>query len=85
MSYSIQWTREATRDIKRLDATLRKRIVRAVEELADHPRPPGCKKLIGYVDTWRIRVGDWRILYRIDDKVLLVMILRVRPRGGAYG
>lgn len=48
------------------------------------PRPPECLKLTGSTDEWRIRVGDWRVVYRIDDGRVVVMVVRVAPRGGAY-
>ena len=57
---------------------------RAIQALAELPRPPGCLKLVGHDDQWRIRVGDWRIVYRIDDGVLVVMVVTVTPRSGAY-
>jgi mRNA interferase RelE/StbE len=50
-----------------LDETLFIRIDRKILALADNPRPAGCKKLKGYKDQWRIRVGDWRVLYMIDE------------------
>ena len=51
---------------------------------AENPRPPGCKKLQGYKDQWRIRVGDYRVLYIIDDAELLVEVTRVRHRRDVY-
>ena len=61
------------------------RLKRAIAKLGDAPRPPGCRKLVGEVDQWRVRVGDWRIVYRIDDGVLVVVVVTVEPRGGVYG
>jgi mRNA interferase RelE/StbE len=52
--------------------------------LAENSRPPGCKKLRGYKDHWRIRVGDWRVLYVIDDAAKHVSITRVAHRREAY-
>jgi mRNA interferase RelE/StbE len=52
--------------------------------LADNPRPAGCKKLKGYKDQWRMRVGDWRVLYIIDDAAGLVTITRVAHRREVY-
>jgi mRNA interferase RelE/StbE len=67
-----------------LDDAVFKRIDRKVLGLADNPRPPGCKKLRGYKDQWRIRVGDWRVVYLIDDAARLVTITRVAHRREVY-
>ena len=53
--------------------------------LADNPRPAGCKKLKGYKDQWRVRVGDWRVLYIIDDAAKLATITRIAHRREIYG
>ena len=54
----------------------------AIANLSQTPRPPGCLKLTGSTDEWRIRVGDWRVVYRVDDGRVVVMVVRVAPRGG---
>ena len=84
MTYSIVWTKPATKDRKKLDATMRKRVDAAVESLADDPRPEGAQKVVTSPGTWRIRVGTYRVLYTIDDEDEVVTITAVRPRGGAY-
>jgi mRNA interferase RelE/StbE len=55
-----------------------------LENLASNPRPPGCKKIRGGEGEWRIRVGDYRVIYTIDDAKLLVEVTRIRNRGVAY-
>jgi mRNA interferase RelE/StbE len=55
-----------------------------LENLADNPRPPGCKKLKGGDKEWRIRVGDYRVVYTIDDAKLLVEVTRIRHRSDVY-
>jgi mRNA interferase RelE/StbE len=55
------------------------RIAQAILKLEDDPRPPGCRKLQG-LDGWRVRAGDWRIIYHIDDKAQVVTIVEVRRR-----
>ena len=67
-----------------LDKRLREGLERAIYALASDPRPAGCKKLAGTVDAWRIRVGDWRIIYRIEDGRLVVLVVRVGPRKDLY-
>lgn len=54
---------------------------REIYALADLPRPPGCLKMSGQGDEWCIRVGDWRVVYRIDDGRVVVIVVRVASRG----
>jgi mRNA interferase RelE/StbE len=60
------------------------RVVRKIESLADEPRPAGCKKLKGYKDQWRVRVGDWRIVYIVDDAARLISVTRIAHRREVY-
>jgi mRNA interferase RelE/StbE len=76
--------RKAERILKRLDGDMLERIRQAIRGLASEPRPLGYKKLTGYENLYRIRVGDWRIIYAIEDKQLIVLVLEISPRGGAY-
>ena len=55
-----------------------------MESLGENPRPPGCKKLKAYSDVWRIRAGDWRILYIVDDGAKLVSVTRIAHRREVY-
>jgi mRNA interferase RelE/StbE len=57
--------------------------MRAIRNLSANPRPAGCKKLKG-LDAWRIRVGDYRVIYEIHDDVLVVLVIRVAHRGEVY-
>jgi mRNA interferase RelE/StbE len=76
---------QAERDLKRLPAALFRRVIAAVRALAAAPRPPGARKLHGSGrDDYRIRVGDYRVLYEVDDKARAVRIMRVRHRREAY-
>jgi mRNA interferase RelE/StbE len=61
------------------------RVIRKVESLGHNPRPTGCKKLKGYKDQWRVRVGDWRVVYIIDDTAKLVSVTRIAHRREVYG
>jgi mRNA interferase RelE/StbE len=67
-----------------LDDALFTRIDRKLLALADNPRPSGCKKLKGYKDQWRVRVGDWRAMYIIEDAARLVTITRIAHRREVY-
>lgn len=76
--------RKAERVLKRLEGEMLERIRRAIRELANEPRPPGHKKLTGHENLYRIRVGEWRIIYAIENDRLIVLVLEISPRGGAY-
>jgi len=76
--------RKAERVLKNLDGDMLERIRRALRGLATEPRPLGNKKLTGYENLYRIRVGDWRIIYAIEDDQLIILVLEISPRGGAY-
>jgi mRNA interferase RelE/StbE len=67
-----------------LDDALFTRIDRKILALADKPRSAGCKKLKGYKDQWRVRIGDWRVLYFIDDAAKLITITRIAHRREVY-
>ncbi|MGQ0563754.1 MAG: type II toxin-antitoxin system RelE family toxin [Gemmobacter sp.] len=84
--YRIDLSKGAKKDLRRItEARLHDRLTAAIGRLAIEPRPEGCLKLVGSVDQWRIRVGDWRIVYVIEDGRLVVLVVSVGPRGGVYG
>lgn len=83
-SYRIEWKRSAAKEITRLPKDVIPRILQAVEDLAPDPYPPGAVKLRGTDHTVRIRVGDYRILYLVEDAVLRIEIVRVRHRSDVY-
>jgi mRNA interferase RelE/StbE len=70
--------------MRRLPANLVQRIDKAIRTLALNPRPRGCRKLVGYENLYRIRVGDWRISYAVEDDQLVVLVIEVASRGDAY-
>ena len=82
--YSVVFARSARREIEQLEAGVTRRIILRVEALASNPRPPGCVKLQGADDLWRIRIGDYRVIYSIDDGARIVDISAVRHRTDAY-
>jgi len=82
--YTLEIKPSAGKELDALDDALFARIDRKILLLAENPRPPGCKKLRGYKDHWRIRVGDWRVLYVIDDAAKRVSITRVAHRREVY-
>jgi mRNA interferase RelE/StbE len=83
-SYHVLLTSSAEKELKRLPNQLISRIISRLESLASNPRPPGCKKLKGGDREWRIRVGDYRAVYTIDDPKSLVEVTRIRHRSAAY-
>jgi mRNA interferase RelE/StbE len=84
VKYSLEIKQSAQKEADALDDALFTRIDRKILALADNPRPAGCKKLKGYQDQWRVRVGDWRVLYIVDDAAKLVTVTRIAHRREVY-
>ncbi len=84
MTYRIEVAPGAARQLRKLDPAARRRVQAAVELLADQPRPSGAKKLVGGDGEWRVRTGDFRIVYEIHDEVLLVLVVAVGHRRDVY-
>jgi mRNA interferase RelE/StbE len=82
--YRIALTSSAEKEISRLPSQVVARIFPKIESLAVKPRPHGCKKLRGGQDEWRIRVGDYRVIYTIDDSTRQIDVTRVAHRREAY-
>ena len=82
--YSLEIKSSAKKELDALDNVLFARIDRKILTLAENPRPAGCKKLKGHRDLWRVRVGDWRVIYIIDDSTTRVSITRVAHRREVY-
>ena len=74
----------AKRQIKKLTKAIQKLIVERLEELAVEPRPSGILKMEGEESFYRVRVGDYRIIYEIQDRALLIVVVKVGHRGGVY-
>lgn len=82
--YELLIERTAERDLKSLPSTIVNRIVPRIKALAETPRPPGCHKLAGSKNDWRIRIGDYRVVYEINDARKRVRIFRIRHRSEVY-
>ena len=82
--YAIVFARSARKELQNLDPQVARRILKQVEALVTDPRPPGVVKLEGATDLWRIRVGQWRVVFRISDRERLVDVVAVRHRSDAY-
>lgn len=84
MTYRVEVTPAALRQLRKLDPPARRRVQAAIELLADQPRPSGAKKLGGGEGEWRVRTGDYRIVYEVHDNVLLVLVVAVGHRREIY-
>ena len=82
--YSLRYKESAASELERLPATITTRIIHAIDRLPHNPRPHGSVKLKGSLDTYRIRVGQYRVIYTIDDPARTVRITRVRHRSDVY-
>ena len=84
MAYSILLAPPAERQLKALAEPVQKRIVRRLKSLRENPRPQGVKKLTGEDDLYRIREGDYRIIYTIHDKELIILVVKIGDRKAVY-
>jgi mRNA interferase RelE/StbE len=84
VAYTVELSNRAKRDLAALSADLQTRIVKALRKLEENPRPSGIEKLKGEDNAYRLRVGDYRILYEVHDKVLLVLVVKVGHRREVY-
>ena len=82
--YTVRYDPRALKELAKLDRPVARRIVQAVDALAVDPRPSGARPLVGYPDLWRIRIGDYRVIYTIRDAGLVVLVLRVAHRSRVY-
>lgn len=82
--YSISITSRAERDLKKLDRQIKNRVTKSILELANDPRPAGCRKVQSEDGVWRIRVGDWRVGYVVDDNANEIVIIRIAHRSEFY-
>lgn len=84
MAYKVEFTPPARKQFKKLPEEVKERIGAKLQALASDPRPPGSKKLVNRHGIWRIRAGDYRAIYCIEDKVLIVLVVEVGHRSDVY-
>lgn len=84
MAYTIVYKPSVAKSLRKLDRQTARRLLAAIAELADDPRPPGCRQLTGGDGELRIRVGDHRVVYDVEDDVLIVLVLKVGHRREVY-
>jgi len=82
--HEILLVKQAEKDLKNLPIQIFDRVITAVKDLSSNPRPSGCLKLKNLSQDYRIRVGDYRIIYEIDNKNQIVKVMRVRHRRESY-
>jgi Cytotoxic translational repressor of toxin-antitoxin stability system len=82
--YDISFKKSAIKELHKLPAKEVTRITASIANLSTNPRPSGCKKLRGYTNLWRIRSGNYRVIYSIEDQILVVEILEIVDRKDAY-
>jgi len=82
--YRVIVSKTATKELAALPTQAVNRIIPAIKNLAENPRPVGSKKLKGGQDTWRIRIGDYRVVYTVDDKIQIVDVRKVGHRKDIY-
>ncbi len=84
MAYEVAFTRSARKELQGFPQKTAQQIFTKIEKLVVEPRPRGCKKLTGNADLWRIRSGDFRVVYKIYDTKKLIDVISVRHRKEAY-
>ena len=83
-AYQVLLSKAARKQLNPLPVFIRNKIVEDIAALADTPRPAGCKKLKGQKNAWRIRIGDYRIIYEIEDKQLRILVVAIGHRKDIY-
>jgi len=83
-NYSVEVKPPARKELEALPDNVLARVLQKMDSLRTAPRPAGCKKLKGYKDQWRVRVGDWCVVYLIDDAAKLISITRIAHRREVY-
>jgi mRNA interferase RelE/StbE len=84
MAYEVEVTHKAAQAVRRLPAADRDRITAAIRNLGNDPRPHGCEKLAGMKNAYRIRSGDYRVVYTVEDSIRIVSVVRVAHRREVY-
>lgn len=83
-TFRIDLTRRAAKSLDRIDKLQRRRVLLVIDGLANDPRPPGCVKLTGRENQWRVRIGNHRVIYEVHDDRLLVLVVDVGHRSEIY-
>ena len=84
MPYEIRFKKSALKEFEKLSLTIQQNLVIDIAYLANTPRPNGCKKLKGTKNIWRIRNGDYRIIYTVEDYILMIEVIKIGHRRDVY-
>lgn len=84
MSYRVEFVRSAAKSYSHLDPALRRRVDRELHRLSETPRHPGVIRLQSDDEIYRLRIGDLRLLFSVEDQVLVVLIVKIGQRGSVY-
>lgn len=84
VKFKIQISSSAEKQLQKLPKEVQNRISKIILDLARNPYPYGCKKLAGEDDIWRIRIGDYRVLYSIDKAIITIVVLKIGHRKEIY-
>lgn len=84
MAHRIEVSPAAARQLKKIDRRVLPQIAEKIDSLASEPRPHGCEKLSGYDSLYRVRAGDYRIVYGVEDRLVLIVVLKVGNRAEIY-
>jgi mRNA interferase RelE/StbE len=84
MPSRIEYRPAFARALRKLPVVVQKQVAPRIDALAFNPRPPGCEKMQGEEDQYRIRIGDYRVIYEIHDQVLVVLMVRIGHRREVY-
>lgn len=84
MTFDVDIAPAAQRQLRKLDPVGRRRVQAAIDLLSENPRPPAAKQLVGGAGEWRVRTGDFRIIYEIRDQRLVVLVVKVGHRRDVY-
>jgi len=83
-SYKLEFSATAEKQLKNLARENQIRLLRTIQKLAEQPRPPGCRKLRGYVNVFRVQVGTYRVLYSVENDRLVILVLKIGHRRDIY-
>lgn len=84
MKYSIIYKRSASEELLQLPANIAHKVKAAINSLSENPRPQGCKKLKGSVNEYRLRIGNYRVIYTITDTILIITVIKIAHRKDVY-
>ena len=83
MTYEIRLSKKANKELQKLSPEIAKRISIAIYKLASNPRAPNARSMVGS-SSWRLRIGDYRVVYDIDDEIITVLVIRIGHRKNIY-